>query len=202
MKTTFAVLTTVFLLFGNTLFAQNEAGNAYDRNEKVIFIESFPQLQYRHIGTVTCAAFSPDGVDKLIDHMMKQTTKQFPGQEYDAIIFRQGSGLCKADIIQYYRDPKAKKKRGRGGEESSVNPEYKLSKANDRDGLIIFIKNSPTAPNTLLGKIELPVTFKSSDVEEYINEMIKVAKATYPKFDAIVFIEGTNLMKANVINFK
>lgn len=202
MKTTLAVLTTVFLLFGNTLLAQTEAGNAYDRDGKVIFIESFPQKQYRHIGTVTCSAFSPDGVDKLIDHMMKQTTKQYPDQEYDAIIFRQGSGLCQADIIQYYRDPKAKKKRGRGEEESSVNAEYKLSNANDRDGLIIFIKNSPTADNSLLGKIELPVTFKSSDVEEYINEMIKVAKETFPKFDAIVFIEGTNLMKANVINFK
>lgn len=202
MKTTIAIISTLFVLLGNTLFAQHEAGIAYDKDQKVIFIESFPATQYRHMGTVTCSAFSPDGVDKLIEHMMKQATKQLEGVEYDAMIFRQGSGLCKADIVQYYRDPKAKKSRSRKGEENEVPAEYKLSKANARGEVLLFVKNSPTAPNTLLGKIELPVTFKSSDVEEYIDEMMKVAKITYPKFDAIVFIEGTNLMKANVINFK
>lgn len=202
MKTTIAIISTLFVLLGNTLFAQNEAGIAYDKDQKVIFIESFPATQYRHMGTVTCSAFSPDGVDELIEHMMKQATKQLEGIEYDAMIFRQGSGLCKADIVQYYRDPKAKKSRSRKGEENEVSAEYKLSKANARGDVLLFVKNSPTAPNTLLGKIELPVTFKSSDVEEYIDEMMKVAKKTYPKFDAIVFIEGTNLMKANVINFK
>jgi nitrogen regulatory protein PII len=202
MKTTISILSTLLLLLSSTLLAQNEAGIAYDINSKAVFIESFPATQYRHMGTVTCASFSPDGVDKLIEHMMKQATKQLEGVEFDAMIFRQGSGLCKADIVQYYRDPKAKKSRAKRGEENQIPAEYKLSKANARGEVLLFVKNSPTAPNTLLGKIELPVTFKSSNVEEYINEMIEVAKKTYPKFDAIVFIEGTNLMKANVINFK
>lgn len=202
MRTTIAIITSFLLLFSAKTFAQNELGTAYDYKGKAIFIESFPANQYRHIGTVKCSSFSPDGVDKLIDHMMKQTEKQFPGIEYDAMIFRQGSGLCQADIIQYYRDPKAKKTKPKKGEENAINPMYKESKANSREDLLIFLKNSPTAPNTLLGKVELPATFKSADVEEYIAEMIKIAKAAYPKFDAIVFIEGTNLMKANVIVFK
>lgn len=202
MKLTTTIIALFLLLFGTKSLAQNELGTAYEYKSKAIFIESFPANQYRHIGTVKCASFSPDGVDKLIDHMIKQTAKQFPGTEYDAMIFRQGSGLCQADIIQYYRDPKAKKKKPKKGEEDTINPMYKESKANSRDDLLIFLKNSPSAANTLLGKVELPATFRSSDVETYISEMIKTAKNAYPKFDALVFIEGTNLMKANVIVFK
>lgn len=202
MNMRFSILTAFFLFISTFSFAQKEMGTAYDRNGKVVYIESFPANQYRHLGTVTCSAFSPDDVNPLIDHMLKQATKQFPDQEFDAIIFRQGSGLCKADIVQFYRDPKAKRKRPKRGEEEQINPEYKKSKANTRDGYYLFVKNSPSSPNKLLGKVELPATFKSSAVEDYISEMMKLAKNKYPKMEGVVFVENSNLMKANVIVFE
>lgn len=201
LKTT--IFTASLLLLATSLFAQIDAGTAYDVNGKVVFAESAPANPYRHIGTVNCAAFSPDKPDELVVHMLERAQKLADQEEkeYDAIILRQGSGFCKADVIMYYKDPKAKRSRGRG-EEEQVNPEYKKSRANKREGIYVFLKNSPSSEINLLGKVELPATFQSSEIEEYISEMIKVAKSKYPNLEGIVFIEDSNLTKANVITFK
>lgn len=180
--------------------AQKNKGKVNDRNGILVFVESKPEIQYRHLGTVECAVFSPDDIDPLIDHMIKQAKKEH--EEFDALIFRAGKNLCKADVIQYYRDPKERRKRGRRGEEEPIDPEHQKSVANDRDGKIIFIENSPTSEYKLLGKIEVSPLFKGKKTEEFIKEMLKVANETYDDFDAIVFVDGSSLKKANVIKFK
>jgi hypothetical protein len=179
--------------------AQNE-GVATDKDGVVFYIESMPANQYRHLGTVECAAFSPDDFDPLLDHVIKQARKQFP--EFDALIFRPGKGLCKADVVQFYRDPKEKKKRGRAGEEVEVKAEYKMSKAQPRNGTVVFIKNNPANEYSLLGKVETPVTFRTKDIEALISEIVRIALETYPDLDAVVIMEGTNLRKASVIKYK
>lgn len=201
IRTTIATLSLALLATG--VFAQNDAGTAYDLNGKVVFAESKPATPYRHLGTVSCAMFSPDNPDELVEHMLERAQKLADEEEkeYDAIILRQGSGFCKADVIAYYKDPKAKRSRNKG-DEDAVNPEYKKSRANKREGIYVFVKNSPTSEINLMGKVELPATFQSSEVEDYMSEMIKVAKSKYPTLEGIVFIEGTELSKANVIQFK
>jgi len=179
--------------------AQNEAATANDRDGVVLYAESMPANQYRHLGTVQCSSFSPDKIDPLIDHMIKQARKKH--EEFDALIFRSGKGLCGADVIQFYRDPKAKKKRGRGNEPAEVNPEYKKAKAKAKGGKLLFIENSPTAANTLLGKIEIPATSRSATIEELIKELMKIAAERYPDHDGVVIVSGSDVRKANVIKF-
>ncbi len=180
--------------------SQQNTGTANDRDGVILFVESKPEMQYRHMGTVECATVSPDKIDPLIDHMIKQARKK--GEEFDGLIFRAGHNVCKADIIQYYKDPKARKSRGRRGEPAPIDPAKKKSLANDRDGKYIFIENSPTAENQLLGKIETSPRFKGRKPEEFIVEMLRIASETYGEFDAVVFIDGEDLKKANVIKFK
>jgi len=189
-----------FLMMTTLVNAQHE-GVASDRDGVVFYIESMPVTQYRHLGTVECSMFSPDAIDPLLDHVIKNARKD--NEEFDALIFRSGKGLCKADVIQFYRDPKEKRRRGgRGNEEPVVKAEYKLSKAQPRKGAVVYIKNNPSSPYTLLGKVETPVTFRSNDIEELVDEMVKIAKRAYPDLDAVVIMEGTELRKASAIKYK
>jgi hypothetical protein len=187
------------LLFSfNCLIAQNVAGTASDRNGVVTYIETVPGNPYRHLGTVDCSAMAPDKFDLMLDHMIvKQARKVYP--EFDALIFRPGFGLCKADVVQFYRDPKAKKARPTRGEAPPVNPAYKISSTAAKDGVYLFLENNPTVDFTLLGKLELPATFRTNDFEALMKEMIRIAKATYPDHNGIVFATGSELRRANII---
>ncbi len=195
-----SALVIVFsVVFTSQLLAQVE-GVANDRDGVVFFIESMPASPYRHLGTVECSAFSPDDIDPLLDHVVKQARKNY--EEFDALIFRPGKGLCKADAVQFYRDPKAKRRRGRGNDEPQVDEAFKLSKAVERNGMLVFLQNNPSNEYTLLGRVETPVTFRSKDIEELVDEISKISKDTYPDMDAIVIMEGSELRKASVIKFK
>jgi hypothetical protein len=196
-QTLFATLGISLLTFGAV--AQNDLATANDKDGVVLFVESMPANPYRHKGTVSCATFSPDEEEPLIEHMIKQTRKEH--EEFDGLIFRSGTGLCKADIIQYYPDPDAKRRRGRGDDEE-VNPKHKEAKAVPTSGTMVFMQSSPTAEYQLLGKIETPVTFRSKDVEELKAELIRISKERYKDLDAIVVVAGSNIRKANVIKFK
>lgn len=194
-----SIIACVAGLWTHAAVAQTE-GVANDRDGIVLFVESMPAIQYRHLGTVTCATFSPDEEDPLIDHIIKQARKEH--QEFDGLIFRPGSGLCKTDVIQFYKDPKAKRSRGRGADEPAVKEEYKQSKAIEKNGMLVFVQNNPKAEFTLLGKVETPVTFRSKAYEDLLVEIMRIAKETYPDLDAIVVAGGSGLRKANVIKFK
>lgn len=197
----FRLLLVSALVF-NALFsvAQSIPGTASDRNGVLMFIECRPAIQYRHLGQVQCAALAPDKFDLVIDHMIvKQARKTYP--EFDALIFRPGSGVCKADVIQFYRDPKAKKKKPKKGEPVSINPEWQKSMNDGKNGIYLFVENNPTVEFTLLGKLELPTTFRSTDIEARMAEMMRIAKSTYPDHNGIVFTSGSDLRKANIIRF-
>jgi 5'-3' exonuclease len=183
-------------------WAQKVPGTANVIEGKVVYIESNPATQYRHLGTVTCGLMFPDKFDLMMEHMIKRVAKEFPDVEYDALIFRPGTGFCKADIIQFYRDPKAKKRKPKRGEEISIDPSFQLSESVGRGGVNIFIENNPTAEYILLGKVEVPQNFRNSDYEEIIKEMTRVAKEAYPDLDGVVITSGTGLRKANVIKLK
>ena len=183
-------------------WAQKVPGTANVIEGKVVYIESNPATQYRHLGTVTCGLMFPDKFDLMMEHMIKRVAKEFPDVEYDALIFRPGTGFCKADVIQFYRDPKAKKRKPKRGEEISIDPSFQLSESVGRGGVNIFIENNPTAEYTLLGKVEVPQNFRNSDYEEIIKEMTRVAKEAYPDLDGVVITSGTGLRKANVIKLK
>tara|TARA_B110000046_G_scaffold99767_1_gene107271 strand:+ start:442 stop:1044 length:603 start_codon:yes stop_codon:yes gene_type:complete len=187
------------IIFSLKVSAQVE-GIANDRDGVVFFIEAMPASAYRHLGTVECSSFSPDDVDPLLDHVLKQARKNY--EEFDALIFRPGKGMCKADAIQFYRDPKVKRRRGSSRGELQVDEAFKRSKAGERNGMMIFLQNNPSKEYTLLGRVETPVTFRSKDIEELIKEIGKISKNTYPDMDAIVIIEGSRLRKASVIKFK
>ena len=202
MKSTKFLLALGLLVVMATSVNAQKMATANDRDGVVLFVECVPAIQYRHQGTVSCATFSPDEIDPLIDHMIKQTRKDH--EEFDALIFRSGSGLCKADAIQFYKDPKASKRRGRANEEPEVDPKYKQAKAGQKKGAgtMVFLQSSPVDEYQLLGKVESPVTFRSKDIEDLINELVRVSKAAYPDMDAIVVVDGSNIRKANVIKFK
>lgn len=199
MKLLKLTLLTGLMMTSMFVSAQHE-GLASDKDGVVFYIESMPANQYRHLGTVECSMFSPDVVDPLLDHIVKNARKDY--EEFDALIFRSGKGLCKADVIQFYRDPKERRSRSRRGDEPEVKEEYKQSKAEPRDGTVVYIKNNPTNPYELLGKVETPVTFRSKDIEELITEVVKIAKSRYPDLDAVVIMEGTELRKASAIKYK
>jgi len=145
---------------------------------------------------------SPDKFDLMMDHMIKRVAKEMLDVEYDALIFRPGTAFCKADVIQFYKDPKAKRKKPKKGEEISVDPTYQMSETVGRNGLNLFIENNPSTEYTLLGKVELPTNFRSSEYEELIKEMVRVSRKAYPDLNGIVFVSGTELRKANVIKLK
>ncbi len=193
------IATLSMALVSMGVYAQNDLATANDKDGVVLFVESMPANPYRHKGTVSCATFSPDEEEPLIEHMIKQTRKEH--EEFDALIFRPGTGLCKADIIQYYPDPDAKRKRGRGDDEE-VNPKHKEAKAVPTSGIMLFMQSSPTAEYQLLGKVETPVTFRSKDIEELKAELIRISKERYKDLDAIVVVAGSGIRKANVIKFK
>ena len=180
--------------------AQKVAGKALAHQGKIVFIEANPKMQYRHIGTIVCSAFAPDKFDLMIEHMIKRIEKEYPDVEYDAIIFRPGTSLCKADVIRFYPDPDAKKKRGRGDDE--VNPNYQQSETVGRNGIHLFVENEPSVATEVLGKVELPNNFESRAFDEIIQEMVRVAKETYPDLEGIVFLPGTGLENATVIKIK
>ena len=192
-------ISSFIIIFSLKVSAQVE-GIANDRDGVVFFIEAMPASSYRHLGTVECSSFSPDDIDPLLDHVLKQARKNY--EEFDALIFRPGKGMCKADAIQFYRDPKAKRRRGSSRGEPQIDEAFKLSKAVERNGMMIFLQNNPSKEYTLLGRVETPVTFRSKDIEELIMEIGKVSKSTYPDMDAIVIMEGSSLRKASVIKFK
>ena len=77
-----------------------------------------------------------------------------------------------------------------------------MSETVGRNGLNLFIENNPTDEYTLLGKVELPTNFRSSEYEELIKEMVRVSTKAYPDLNGIVFVSGTELRKANVIKLK
>jgi hypothetical protein len=183
-------------------WTQKVTGTANIINGKVVFIEANPITQYRHVGTVKCGLMFPDVFEKMMEHMMKQVEKQYPDVEYDALIFRPGTGFCKADIIQYYKDPKAKERKPKKGEEISIDPSYQLSESAGRGGMNLFIENNPTAEHQLLGKVEVPQNFRSREYGDLIKEMTRVAKDAYPDANGIVFTSGTEMRKANVIKVK
>ncbi|GAB4382802.1 MAG: hypothetical protein Kow0075_14750 [Salibacteraceae bacterium] len=175
------------------------AGKANVMDGLVIFVESVPAIQYRHLGTVECSMFAPDRFQDLMAHMIKQARKAYPDAEFNALIFRPNKGMCKADVIQFYPDPSEKRRRSRRGEEEQVNETYLQSVISASDGVYLFVENNPEAEFTLLGKIEIPATFKSTNPDDYLKEMKRIAKETYPDYNGLVFISGTNLTKANVI---
>lgn len=195
---------TIFLglisLFTQPIFGQNEMATANDKDGVVLFVESMPANQYRHKGTISCATFSPDEEEPLLDHMIKQARKEHPA--FDALIFRPGSGLCKADVVEFYKDPKASKKRGRAAEGPQVDPKNKEAKAVAKNGTMIFMQSSPTSEYQLLGKVETPVTFRSKNIEELQAELVRISKERYKDLDAIVVVAGSGIRKANVIKFK
>lgn len=200
MKQAFLVLSVVLTTLSSGL-AQTANGTANDRDGVVTYIECSPANQYRHLGVVQCSSFAPDKLDLMIEHMFKQARKKH--EEFDAMIFRPGTGLCKADVIQFYRDPKVKRKKPKKGEEApEINPEYKMSTTPIKDEMYLFVENSPTVEYQLLGKVEVPATFRSSDFEKIIEEMQRVAKEAYPDLDGIVFVSGSELRKANVIKLQ
>lgn len=200
MKMRIVLSTLILSLTTAVSFAQHE-GIASDRDGVVFYIESMPANQYRHLGTVECSAFSPDAIDPLLDHVIKNARKDH--EAFDALLFRPGKGLCKADVIQFYRDPKEKRKRGGSRNQTpEVKAEYKQSKAQPRKGTVVYIKNNPTTPYDLLGKVETPVTFRSKNIENLIDEIVRISKETYPNLDAVVIMEGTGLRKASVIKYK
>lgn len=189
------------LLLNLSATAQKVSGTATEKDGVVLYIECTPSSQYRHLGTVQCATLAPDKFDLMVQHMIvKQARKSYPA--FDALVFRSGMGLCKADVIQFYRDPKAKKKKVKKGEVVEVNPEYKKSETMGKDGVYLFIENNPTQEFTLLGKLELPSNFRSTDFEATIKEMTRLAKATYPDFNGVVFASGSELRKANIVKMK
>ncbi|MEX2597473.1 MAG: hypothetical protein WEC59_11140 [Salibacteraceae bacterium] len=189
----------LILISGFTLNAQ-DAATANDRQGVVLFVESMPANQYRHSGTIECAMFSPDEADPLIDHILKRAKDEY--EEFDALIFRSGKGLCKADVVNFYKDPKAKRRRGRAGEEPEVDEKYKKARAVPRNGTLVFVYSSPTSEYDLLGKVETPVTFRSKNVEDLISEVVRTSKEAYPDLDAVVIVDGSGLRKANAIKFK
>lgn len=77
-----------------------------------------------------------------------------------------------------------------------------MSETVGRNGLNLFIENNPSTEYTLLGKVELPTNFRSSEYEELIKEMVRVSRKAYPDLNGIVFVSGTELRKANVIKLK
>lgn len=191
------------VLCATTLSAQKIPGTANVIEGKIVFIEANPAIQYRHVGTVECSAFSPDKFELMMKHMLvKRMAKEYPDVAFDALIFRPGSAFCKADVIQFYVDPKAKKKKNKKGEEIEVDPEFRKSETVGRNGINLFIENNPTVEYTLLGKVEIPTNFQSVDYEAIIKEMVRVATAAYPDLNGIVFTTGTDLRKANVIKLK
>jgi hypothetical protein len=200
MRQTKTLMLSATLMMGTFLATAQHEGVAVDKDGVVFYIEAMPANQYRHLGTVECSALSPDDIDPMLDHMIKQAKKKYP--EFDALIFRSGKGLCKADVVQFYRDPKEKKKRGRAGEVVEINAAYKMSKAQPKNGTVVYVKNNPANEYALLGKVEIPVTFRSKDIEELMMEIIRIAKESYPDLDAIVVMEGSNMRKASVIKYK
>ena len=202
MKMKSIAIGVLAVLISSTVIAQKTPGTANLRDGKVLFMESNPATQYRHIGTINCGLMSPDKFDLMMYHMIKRVAKEMPEVEYDAMIFRPGTAFCKADIIQFFKDPKAKRKKPKKGEEISVNPAYQMSETVGRNGLNLFIENNPTDEYTLLGKVELPTNFRSSEYEELIKEMVRVSTKAYPDLNGIVFVSGTELRKANVIKLK
>jgi hypothetical protein len=186
-----------------SLTAQKVPGLANSYSGKVVYIESNPTTPYRHVGTVECSMLAPDKFDLMMTHMIeKRALKEYKTEEFDALIFRPGSGFCKADVIQFYRDPKEKKKKSRKGVEEEILESFRLSESVGKGGINLFVENNPTAAFTLLGKIELPTNFVSSEYEDLLKEMIRVAKQAYPDMNGIVIQSGTELRKANVIKLK
>lgn len=188
------------LMISSLGMAQKVAGVANAFNGKIVFIEANPKMQYRHIGTIVCSPFAPDKFELMIDHMLKRIEKEYPEVEYDAIIFRPGASLCKADVIRFFPDPDGKKKRGRGDDE--VNPTFQQSETIGRNNLNLFVENTPTAATEVLGKIELPNNFESRAFDDIIREMVRVARETYPDLEGIIFVPGSGLRNAIVIKVK
>ena len=201
MKKSFNVL--VLLMAGLGIYAQKVPGTANAIEGKVVFIECNPSKPYRHLGTITCTMLAPDNFNDIMTHMIvKRMQKEYPDEKFDALIFRPGTGFCKADVIRFFSDPNAKRKKSRRGQDETINPEHQLSESVMRHGVNIFIENNPTAPYTLLGKVEIPQNFRTSEYEKLIKEMVRVAKEAYPDLNGIVVTSGTELRKANVIKLK
>lgn len=192
MKFTLSTIAlTCFLSTG--AFAQTYKALANVKENIILFAESTPEKPYRHLGSVTCARVSPEREDQLLDHMIKQAQKEY--EEFDALMFRSGSGLCKADVIQYYAE--GKKRRGRGDEQ--IDTTKLVAKPMQRGGRYIFVQNTPMDSVFVMGLVEAPVTQKSGNVEILIKDVLKVANEKYSEYDALVFVPGSNMRTAKVV---
>ena len=69
-------ISSFIIIFSLKVSAQVE-GIANDRDGVVFFIEAMPASSYRHLGTVECSSFSPDDIDPLLDHVLKQARKNY-----------------------------------------------------------------------------------------------------------------------------
>ncbi|GAB5538953.1 MAG: hypothetical protein Salg2KO_10560 [Salibacteraceae bacterium] len=196
MTTRHLIIALIAVGFSLSTWAQKAPGTVNTLGGKAIFIESNPKTQFRHIGTIECAIISPDKFDLMMDHMvLKRVEKVYPEIEYDAVVFRPNTAFRKADIIKFYPDPEA----GRRRDDDEINPDYLRSETIGRNGLNLFIENEPTGDYQVLGKIELPQNFTSTDFQKIMSEMIRVSRLNYPNLNGIVFTPGTGLSKAVVI---
>lgn len=202
-KITAIVILCVSVSYG---FAQKVAGLANVIHGKVVFIEANPAEQYRHQGTIECSIAAPDNFERMMYHMIEKKafkesaeSEEHEEIEFDALIFRPGTGFCKADLIQFYSED-GRKRTKRDGEE--VDERFRKSETVLHNGVNLFVENTPTAEFTLLGKLEMPQNFETEKYEELLSQMIITAREAYPEMNGIVFKPGSQFRKADIIKIE
>lgn len=184
-------------------FSQKVAGTASVHHGKIVFIEANPATPFRHQATVVCSMASPDNFERMLYHMIEKKAKELNaetgGVPFDALIFRPGTGFCKADLVLFYSEETDKKKKKSDDE---VNEAFRKSETLARHGINLFVENEPAVPFTLLGKLELPQNFQTEKYEEMLDQMVLSAKGEYPDANGIVIRPGTELRKADIIKIE
>ena len=193
------LIVALMLLGATQAFAQNNLAEAYDVDGWVVYVKSTPKNPHRNLGDIKAKAFFTTlKEDFLIAKMVKTAKKEYP--EGEALIFT--GNLAYAEVITFNMSKK-RASRPKRGEAVEIDPAKKLAEVEEFEGKLVFIKNKPKAPFEELSQIELEDKNENNKVNYLIKETLKKATAKHGNnFDAIVFINGSNMFKAKVIKFK
>lgn len=200
MQSRMKIFTLLLGLFLTTqLVAQDNYAEAFDTEGWIIFVKSTPKTKHRNLGGVDASTMATTLKEEfLIKHMLKKAMKKYP--EGQALIFT--ANLTHAEVITYNLSTKrSTSSRKKKGDEQELPAENRLCEVDDYQGTDVFVQCKPKTPYTELGEVEVDYTQKNYKVSYLIKTCSSMASEKYEDYDALIFVNGTNLFKAKVIKF-
>ena len=197
------------LLFAVVLVWNGQAQDDIPRNTGIvldmegwlIFVESVPKARTKALGDVKATSLMTTlKEDFLLKKMIKKAQKDFP--EGQGMVMT--GDLAFGEVITFnLSNKRGGSSRKSKGEEDTIPMEHHLSDVNEQPGgKLAFVKSKPKVKYNELGEVAADLYNDKYKLGFLMKDLMAKAEAQFPEYDAIIFVEGSNLHKAKVVKFQ